>query len=406
VSDATAAPTTPGLLEHLRRLTALGPRGSTTPAEAAAADYAAAALRAAGLTPRVEGFMSARSGWLPYAAFAAAGLMAEGLFLAGGRLGAAAALCLTLFALGASLLELCFQSNPWRWLLPRAASQNVVAAVTPRGVPRARVVVLGHLDSHRTPLVFSSDGWLRLFARLVPLGMVSIVGLAAAQGLAAAGVRGPWGLVSLPFALVLLVLLVLTVQADLTPYTVGANDNASGAAVVLDLAARLAAAPLEQTEVLAVLTGCEEVGCYGAAAFARAHGPELAGAAWIAVDSVGGRGTTPAYVTREVFLLATDADPALVQTIEAVRARRPDLGLHPTTLHGAYTEGAIGGRHGYRVLSLLSCDAAGRVPEWHRPTDRLDRIDPDAVARSATAVWELLQEIDAGAAQGPAAPRP
>ncbi|MBI5477998.1 MAG: M28 family peptidase [Deltaproteobacteria bacterium] len=390
-------------LEHLRGLAALGPRPSGSPAEAAAADYAATALRAAGLEPRVEQFVSARSAWYPYAAFAGLALLGEVVFLAGGTSGAAAAFCLTLFGLGAGLLELTFRANPLRWILPRVDSQNVVARIAPRDAARARVVLLGHLDTHRTPLVFSSDGWLRLFEKLVPLGLVSVLLLAVLEALAAAGVRGPWHLVSLPFGFVAAGLLVLFVQADLTPYTEGANDNASGVAVVLDLARRLRAEPLATTEVWAVLTGCEEVGCYGAFAFAAAHRADLGGAAWIAIDSVGGHGAGPIYLTRETFLLPAPSDPGLVRLAERVAARRPELGLRGTTASGAYTEGCVGGRCDCRVLTFLAFDVHGLLPEWHRVTDVVANVDPEVVERTESAVWDLLHDFDAEAAGSGAA---
>jgi hypothetical protein len=386
-------------LEHLQRLTALGPRPSGSPAEAAAAEYAATALRAAGLEPRTERFASAASAWHPFAALAGLALVGEVLLLAGGRLGAAAALSLTSFGLGVGLLELAFRPNPLRWLLPRVRSQNVVARIAPRGALRARAVLLGHLDTHRTPLFFSSDGWLRVFAKMVPVGLLSVLLLAVLEALVAAGVRGPWHLVSLPFGLVAATLLALFVQADLTPYTEGANDNASGAAVVLDLARRLRAEPLAATEVWTVLTGCEEVGCYGAAAFAAAHRADLAGAAWMPVDSVGGRGATPCYATSETLLLTTPSDPGLVRLAERLAVRRPELGLRPTTMTGAYTEGWVGGRHGLRVLTFLAFDAHDLLPEWHRPSDVLANADAEVMERTEEVVWELLHDLDAESAE-------
>jgi Zn-dependent M28 family amino/carboxypeptidase len=241
---------------------------------------------------------------------------------------------------------------------------------------------------------------VRFFEKLVPLGLVSILLLAVLEALVGVGVRGPWHLVSLPFGLVAAGLAALFLQADLTPYTEGANDNASGAAVVLDLARRLRAEPLAGTEVWCVLTGCEEVGCYGAFAFADAHRAELGGAAWIAVDSVGGHGATPGYLTRETFLLATPSDPGLIRLAEGVAARRPELGLRGSATAGAFTEGCVGGRHGLRVLTFLAFDPRGMLPEWHRVTDVLAKVDQDVVERTGTAVWELLHDLDAEGANG------
>jgi len=381
-------------MDHVRYLAeTIGPRGSTTPAEARAAQYAADALRGLGLEPTVEPFTGAKSAWYPYVLFSAIMLAGTVLFWAAGRAGAIAALILALIALGSVLLELAFRPNLFRAVLPKGRSQNVWARIPPAGDVKTRVVLLGHLDTHRTPLVFSTNAWLRLFKTLVPLGLVCSVVLTV---LFAVGIVSPgmgWRLASLPPAAVLLGILALTVQADLTPFTTGANDNASAVGIVLHTAERLRAEPLAHTEVWAVLSGCEEVGCYGADAFARAHKAELGRAVWIALDSVGSRGR-PVFITRETFLLPAPSDPDLVALAERIAAAHPELGAEGDAFAGAYSEGAIGFKHGFRVLTLTSAPRGGVFTEWHRPTDTVANLDPGVLARSEEFLWALLRALD------------
>lgn len=382
-------------MDHIRYLAeTIGPRGSTTPKESEAAGYAAQALQEAGLESVTELFTSARSAWYPYVLFSGLVLVGELLFWTGERWGVIAALALALLAVVSVLLELAFRPNPLRWLLPKGQSQNVWVRLRPEGEAREQVVLLGHLDTHRTPLIFSTDRWVKLFGSLVPIGLASTVALIALFTAETIAPGGLWRPLSLPFALVVLYLFLLTFQADFSPYTAGANDNATGAGVVLSLAERLKEEPLSHTAVWAVLSGCEEVGCYGADAFAQAHRNELGDAAWIAVDGVGGAGASPAYLTRETFLLATRSDPGLLALADGVTARCPELDAYAHTFSGAYTEGAIGGKHGFRVLTLISHRRDGVLPEWHRPTDVVENLDPGVVERTETFVWELLREMD------------
>jgi hypothetical protein len=388
-------------MDHVRYLAeTIGPRGSTTPQEAEAARYAAQVLRAAGLAPSTEAFRSARSAWYPSALFGGLVLSAIIAFWVGGRAGAILALAVAVLAIVSILLELSFRPNPLRWLLPKGQSQNVWVKSGPQHEPREQVVLLGHLDSHRTPLVFSSDRWQRLFRVLVPLGLVSALLLVALFGVGLFTAGRLWRVLSVPPALVVLGLLAITLQADGTPYTAGANDNATGAAVVLDLAERLAREPLAHTVVWTVLTGCEEVGCYGAEAFARAHKDDLGDASWITVDSVGGAGSRPSYVASETFLLTAHSDPGLVACADRIAARHPELDAGSSAYAaGAYTEGSIGAKHGFRVLTFLAMHD-GAPGEWHRPTDTVSNVDPDVVARTEAFVWALLREIDAGGLDG------
>ncbi|HOG45896.1 MAG TPA: M28 family peptidase [Anaerolineae bacterium] len=382
-------------MEHVRYLAkTIGPRGSATKNEELAARYAADVLRHQGLAPTVETFTAARSAWYPSALFCALVLVGEVLFWLGGRWGALAGLALGALAIAATLLELAFRPNPLRWLLPKGQSRNVWARLEPQGEARAQVVLVAHLDTHRTPLVFSAPGWVRLFKALVPAGLGCAVGLLVLFALGAAAPAALWRWLSLPPALVVTGLLVLTLQADLTPYTEGANDNASGVGVVLSLAAKLKAAPLARTAVWVVLSGAEEVGDYGADAFAAAHRAELGDAAWVTVDNVAGQGVGVAYLTQERFLLTVESDRGLMDVAQRIGERQPDLDVYPSAMAGAYTDSTAGAKHGLRVLTLVGHRRDGSLPNWHQVSDVLENVDPATVERYEAFLWELLQEID------------
>lgn len=382
-------------MNHVRHLAeTIGPRGSTTSQEEEAAKYAFKVLQQVGLEPVTDEFISARSVWYPYILYNCVLLVSEVLFLAAGRWGGLIALSLSSLGLVSVLLELAFRSNPLRWMLPKGQSQNVWARLLPKKEIKEQVVLLGHLDSARAPLIFSTDKWVRLFALLVPLGLITSVLLLMifAVGIVDGGLL--WGYLSLPMGLIYFGFLLLTIQAELSPYTRGANDNATGVGVVLSLANKLKENPLTNTAVWAVLTGCEEVGCYGADAFAMSHGNELGNAIWIAVDLVGGTGAVPTYITRETFLLTTRSDPELITLAESVVKDFPELGASPHAGSGAYSEGVIGSKHGFRVLTLVSFRPDGIVPEWHRITDNVENIDPALVERNEEFLWKILHAID------------
>jgi hypothetical protein len=388
-------------MHHVRHLAeTIGPRGSTTSQEEEAAKYAFKVLQQVGLEPVIEHFISARSVWYPYILYIGLLLVSEVIFLTAGRWGGIIALSLSSLGLVSVLLELAFRSNPLRWMLPKGQSQNVWTRLLPKKEIKEQVVLLGHLDSARAPLIFSTDKWVRLFALLVPLGLISSVLLIVifAVGIVDGGLL--WRYLSLPMGLIYFGFLLLTIQAELSPYTRGANDNATGAGVVLSLANKLKENPLTNTAVWTVLTGCEEVGCYGADAFAKSHGSELGNAIWIAVDLVGGTGAVPTYITRETFLLTTRSDPELITLTEGVVKDFPELGVHPHAGSGAYSEGVIGSKHGFRVLTLVSIRPDGTIPEWHRITDNVENIDPGLVEKNEEFLWEILHAIDRRARGG------
>lgn len=381
-------------IKHIRYLAkTIGPRGSTTPKELEAAQYCAQVLRNAGLKTFAEPFKSARSAYYPYALFSGLFLLAEIFFIIFfGRAGAIAAAVLAAIALGSVILELLFRPNPLRWVLPKGTGHNAWARVSPEGTVKRKVVVVGHIDSHRTPLIFSTPVWTKLFKTLVPLSLLCSIALIAIFIIGAISPNSLLVWISLPFALVFLGLLLATMQADLTPYTEGANDNATGAAITLSIAENLASRPLKNTEMWAVLSGCEEVGCYGAEAFVKAHKDALQDALWIALDSLGSGQVV--YLTQETFLVPARSDPELLEIARQVAERCPDLDIAPHAFQGAYTDGFIGIKHGFKTLTLMGRNRAGELPEWHRVTDDMDHLDSQVVERAEKFLLEILREID------------
>jgi len=382
-------------LEHVRHLSLdIGPRGSTTPAETEAAAYAWGVLDRLELSPQMQRFTSGISAYRPFALAATLGLLAVALYPLAGHVTAGVAAAIAAVALVSSYLELNFWPNPLRWLLPKRPSQNVWA-VLPAGRQAAqRVVIVGHLDSHRTPFIYGSAARLKLWGVLVALGFASFAALAVLYLVGAVIQEDILYPISLAPAVVLLILLVLFIQADMTPFTHGANDNATGAALVLALAERLKEEPLANTEVWTLNSGCEEVGLYGAAAFVREHRQELRDAYFIVLDSVGGPGSGPCFITREGMLKPYRSDPGLLALCREVTAQRPELGAYPAVMKLNYTEGAIGIKNGLRTLTFVNLTPAGELPYWHRPDDVYENVDPDVLARTSAFLWELLQRLD------------
>jgi hypothetical protein len=383
-------------MQHVRHLAgSIGPRGSTTPAEREAAAYLRERFEAAGLETHWEPFRAPVSGWRPFALAALAGLVSSALALLGGRAGSVLAAAIMTVATASVFLEMYFRPNALRPFVRRAASQNVWARVPAAGPPRRRVVLVGHVDTHRTPWVFTSPGRLAFFKVATTLGVAGFVVGAVGFTLLAALDVGALRWLALPLAPLYLMVLGLTAQPDLTAFTAGANDNASGAAVVLSLAERLAREPLAETEVWALGTGCEEVGCYGAQAFLARHAAALGDAVAISVDNVGGRGVGVCYTSVEGMVFPLRPAPELFAAAEALRVDRPDLQAYArpyTTLH---TDATAFMSRGVPSLSFVGLTPAGVIPDWHQACDVVERVDPDTVERTEAFVLALLHRLDA-----------
>jgi Zn-dependent M28 family amino/carboxypeptidase len=199
-------------------------------------------------------------------------------------------------------------------------------------------------------------------------------------------------------ATLLLFLAALFVQADLTPHTAGANDNATGAGLLLALGDVLQGQRLAQTEVWLVVTGCEEVGCVGARSFFDAHNAELRDASLIIVDGVGAAG--PCYLRSEGLVWRRSYDAGLLAIADAVALEHADIGAYNQRLGSGYTEGLPALHRGLRAITLCGLTREGELPHWHQATDTVENIDREALARNFAFMRELIERIDRGAAGG------
>ncbi|MBN1344377.1 MAG: M28 family peptidase [Phycisphaerae bacterium] len=382
-------------LGHIRVLAEeIGPRGSTTQAERQGAEYCQTVLNNLGYDARLEEFSSARSIYHPHVLASLCMLAAFALYPWAGRWTAGLACLISAVAIICELLELSFRDNLFRRLIPKGPSQNVVAVAEPRGERRRDLVLIGHVDSHRSPIIFSSQAWLKFYGVFIAAAFVLFLAQIVLFGLGAAT---QWSWIwpaTIPSAVCAAVLLAICVQADATPFSPGANDNATAAGLIVTLGEHMRTEPLRHTRVWLVCSGCEEVAHYGAIDFFRRHRGELSNPTAVVFESLGCDG--PAWLTKEGIVVPFHADRTLVATAERLAEQRPDLGAYPTKLMGGNTEMADALRAGVPAITICGITRDGRLPYWHQPGDTVDKMNPEVLARAYAFTWAYLQAIDTG----------
>ncbi len=388
-------------LKHVEYLTnTIGPRGSTTPEEKKAHEYCKQVLEGLGYEVHWEEFYSPISGWHPFALALGLMLIADVLFVALGRtanaqLGALASALIGLFAVVSFFLQVSHKDNPLQWFLPVAKSQNVWAAAKPSGDVKRRIVVTGHVDTHRTALAMQSPALWQAFQLLTTVSGVVNVALVV---LFAYGIVSPEPMVrtiAMYLGLVFIVGLVFTLQPDFTDYVKGGNDNATGAAAVLALAERLKREPLANTQVFLVNTGCEEVGCHGVVNWIKRHAKDAPDADYLVLDNIGGNNSDLNYVLDETVLFPVKSDGRLINIAESVTKENPDLDAKPFNYRGLYSELSLCTVHGQRALGLLNFDPKTKMPpNFHTVRDDFSNVDPALLDKSERFVWAIMQKID------------
>ncbi|UCD56694.1 MAG: M28 family peptidase [Candidatus Hydrogenedentota bacterium] len=383
-------------MEHVKVFCAeIGPRGPTTEAEARAAAYVAAKLKEFGARETsVETFRSVPSLWWAFEIAVVLALASTGLYYwtEGGSWGWSVLLCLVTLYIGVA--ELSFWKFSLSNFLPKRVSQNVYGKVSPKRKSHKKLVVIGHVDTNRTPVLFHPR-LVRYLPRVMALAAACVILKALAFSFGtAAGAYSAMLNISIILDLPLLATLLAMLHGDLfSPFTEGANDNATGAAVVLSLAELFVRDPLEQTEYWALCTGCEEATLTGIKAFLEKHGEELRDAYFVDLECLGIGELR--YITYEGMLKKYYSNLGLVRAAADAANTVGDLGIMAMTLRSGYTETAIILRKKLRGITIMAfpkgCD---EIPHWHRVSDRIENVNPHTLNTAVRYLIALARELD------------
>ena len=265
-----------------------------------------------------------------------------------------------------------------RLVAPRRVSQNVIAEI---GEGERTLVVLAHHDAAPTGAVFDQTLHRTIAARFPD--MVERTDTAApiwwpvmaGPVLVALGRRRVGGVMCAVSA----VFFADIARDRIVP---GANDNLSGVAVLVALAERLRARPVEGLRVLLVSCGAEEVMQGGIRAFMRDHAGALPrDRTWfLNLDTVG----SPRLVMLEgegCFVMEDYRDPAFRDAV-ATAAERAGIPLKRGMRARASTDSVIPSRAGYPTATLCSVDHVKAIPNYHLMSDTPENLDYGTVERA------------------------
>jgi hypothetical protein len=180
----------------------------------------------------------------------------------------------------------------------------------------------------------------------------------------------------------------------------GADDNASGTAVVVGLARAFAAGGGAGRTLVVALFGAEELGLVGSAHYVRHPAWPLARtAAMLNFDMVG------RMQNGTVTIGGADTGDRLRRVLTEALARVPDV---TADVRGTPYSASDHSRFYAADLPVLFFHT-GLHPDYHRPTDTVEKLNADGMARVAAVGAAVVEQLDAGGrpvfARVPPAPR-
>ncbi len=283
------------------------------------------------------------------------------------------------------------RSSVWEAWMPRGESQNVIVRIPPRHKVTRRVVYIAHVDSGVSRIT-THPRIVRELPRTY--GILTVFALVGGVLTALSGKNQRWRTIRSLIGGGELVSSALSVVDEMGPNIAGANGNASGVAVLLELADTLRQRALDNTEVVLVFTGAETAVSTGAEALVTEYGQAWEDALWVVVSNVG-QGEL-CWVTRHGIspYAHYHPHPDAVRVMERVADARPDLGLMGKEML-TVDEAALLWDHDLRAVTLMGYDrVTGMIPNWRQNSDTIHEINPATVERAAHTVWTTARVVD------------
>jgi hypothetical protein len=374
--------------DYLQKLCDHPHRGSATAAEAAAAADLRQYLAAMGYPVTTQSFAAPRDTLYLGPSFVCVGFLT------------AAAIASFSPALGLLLCSLCLMplvgemlGGPvdFDLLLPRYPSQNVWARLAPAGERKQTIVLSAHYDTQRASWLFHPRfrPFLQGYFYLVYGTLALLMGALLCRLINPNAGWSRWLLAcaSLGVAVHLGGLLLCRFSGR---YVQGANDNGSGTALVLAMADRFRSSPLEETELIFLLTGAEEVGTRGMKRYLKESDLPLSSTYFINLDNLGTGELC--YLLGEGMLTYYRYGADLLLIAEELSREYGDR-IHPRKNLLLPTDGLIPAQLGYQAITFIAFAPDGQPADYHWYTDTLQRIDPGQLAFMEEFLHPFIQRL-------------
>jgi len=248
---------------------------------------------------------------------------------------------------------------------------------------KTEIVLIAHLDSGRvtkgssnpSPQVERYSSIILVFFLINGLIFLSLVTILSIFGYGTE-LRKLAFVLALPSLIYTGVLsIVLFAGRKFHAHGVGANDNASGVAVVLETARTLSQEMSEKCRIVFLLTGSEESGLRGILNFLASSHDDDSSRVFINVDSCGSGKLS--LIAAEGWLRLYPSS-LLLQRIARMCAEDKGISLEESRKSGAYVSDLTPVlRSRCLGLTISALKEGGRIPLVHSEDDRLENISID-----------------------------
>ncbi len=382
------------MMAHVRRISeVIGSRPSASSSEIAAARYVKREFQRLGLDPQEQNFISRRHAE-PSLLFSYLLVIIAVVLLPRHPL-----IFFVVFLMGFLLCLLEYMGRrPLGFFQWRYKSKNIVLKISPFKSVDKKVVLLSHLDTPK--VAFYHRGIPeRIFGVFVLANFISLclLFMEMITLIAAIILRVEKSIIDALWYIAILLtvpsffpFLFILIKFIMRKYSIGANDDTSGLAILLNLAAHYSKRSLINTELWLVALGSEEAGSIGLKRFLRKYGDDLKGAFFIYIDAVGMG--SPIYYRYEGMILPFRANKKLTKLAEKVKTLHAQLQASAVRRRYSLTSSYWLVSRGKRAITISS---KGKSSGTHIiGTDDYQSLDPKGLRKAYEFTRYLVENID------------
>lgn len=308
----------------------------------------------------------------------------------------AASIVISALAIILLLGEFLFYKEFIDFLFPKRTSSNVICTRKAAGETKRRIIFAGHIDS-AYEWRFTHLGGGKLLVTMIILGIGSLVLTLIMAVLSLFFDEGiPAIVMTVIQAVTIPVFIAVLFFVNWKVCVMGANDNLTGVMASMAVIKYLKDNDIrfENTEVVAVSTGCEECGLRGAKAFAKAHAKEYAQdgteTVFMAVDTLHDYDYLGVYRKDMTSLVKLD-DKAAKMAQKATEICGLDIPF--ATVPFGSSDAAAGQQGGIKSVALAAMDPTP-ARYYHTREDTADILDMKTIETSLKIMLETAFLFD------------
>lgn len=389
-------------LDDITRLASIPNRGPATPGEKEGAEYIASRMNDLGLNPVIEPFQVIPHFPICWVLHSAICLLSCLLAFHFPFIAAIILAITTISFVGDSSTRFYII----RRLLPGRESRHVVGSIKAKGEAKKVVYVAAHIDAGQMGFSLNpekAEPTARFFKKYIGIQppvlalifYVMILNIVSALLVKFTGVTTFTTVMLLVTGAIHIIPIVIFVPHEFAKISPGANDNAAGVAVMLELARRFKDRPFANTELRFLGDGSEETYMHGMTCYMEAHQHELDknNTYFLVPESCGvGRprvvfGEGVSWIDKhspEICNIVLDAAKELgYNEVEPIILRTGGTDMSPPTVRG------------FKATGIIAMNENDYVPNYHWTGDLPENVEIETL-KKVTAIFEqAIKKIDA-----------